>query len=157
MHVLNPGISDHSPMLLKDLSTVPGSKGRLFKFLNYVAKEATFLEVVRDNWKLPVRGTSMFCLWKKLLRRQPNFRGLNKKYNGVASRITKTKAKLDSVQSQLAMDSFNTMLLHKEKECRELLLLLQQTKEEILAQRAKVEWLQLGDGNNSYFSCFGKG
>lgn len=120
-------------------------------FLNYIVKEDNFLTIVRHSWSLPIRGCAMFCLWQKLKRLQPNLRPLQKKYSDLAVRIKTTRTRLDDVQEKLIADQGNSALILEAKQCSDALLELQQMEEEILAQKAKIEWLQLGDANNAYF------
>lgn len=81
VHVLHPGVLDHSPLLLADATPFVVPRGQSFKFLNYIVKEGSFLEVANDSWYLPIAGTAMYCLWQKLRRLQPSLRKLNKKYS----------------------------------------------------------------------------
>lgn len=47
--VMNPGISDHSPLLLKyNLNMQRG--GRPFKFFNYVPEHQDFMKIVKEGW-----------------------------------------------------------------------------------------------------------
>lgn len=46
---LNPGISDHSPLLLK-CSAPQGQCGRPFKFFNYIADHDEFGTLITDTW-----------------------------------------------------------------------------------------------------------
>lgn len=83
MQVLNPGVSDHSPLLLRDVLPTTGPQSMLFKFVNYIVKEQNFLSVVQHSWSQPIQGTAMFCLWKKLLRLQPDLRLISRKYGDI--------------------------------------------------------------------------
>ncbi|XP_019429404.1 PREDICTED: uncharacterized protein LOC109337009 [Lupinus angustifolius] len=54
-------------------------------------------------------------------------------------------------QTQLQNDQFNSNLLMEVKTCTENLLDLHKTEEEVMKQKSKINWLQLGDGNNAFF------
>lgn len=150
--MLSPGISDHSPLLVKDCTHSMGApRSRLFKFMNYIVKEASFLTTVQQSWSAPVVGTAMFCLWKKLQRLQPNLRTLQRKYTDLDRQIEIVRTQLTDLQAQLTGDRFNGGLILEVKSCIEKLMDLLQTEEEILAQKAKIDWITLGDGNNTYF------
>ena len=48
---MNPGLSDHSPLLFQCHHRVH-TKGKPFNFFNYMAEHGGFLQVVRDQWQL---------------------------------------------------------------------------------------------------------
>lgn len=62
---LNPGISDHTPLMITCTSNkAPG--GRPFRFFNYMANHSKFQAIVADQWATIVQGTAMFSVWQKL-------------------------------------------------------------------------------------------
>lgn len=62
--VLNPILSDHSPMLI---TSIAGAK-HPFKFFNAQAREKDFFATVRTAWTKEVKGTPMFRVVKKLVQ-----------------------------------------------------------------------------------------
>ncbi|XP_056685650.1 uncharacterized protein [Spinacia oleracea] len=58
---LNPGLSDHSPLVLT-CKMEDHSKGRPFRLFNYMADHPSFNQVVQDGWKVNIQGTAMHQL-----------------------------------------------------------------------------------------------
>ncbi|CAI8595559.1 unnamed protein product [Vicia faba] len=46
---------------------------------------------------------------------------------------------------------FDTGALNQVKTCTDTIMNISQLEEDMLKQKAKLDWLNLGDGNNSYF------
>lgn len=62
---LNPGLSDHSPLLMSyNMNMQKG--GRPFNFFNYMANHQDFNKVVQEGWGKKVHGTALFQVWQKL-------------------------------------------------------------------------------------------
>lgn len=118
-----------------------------------MVKESIFFYIVQYSWAPPVRGTTMYGIWHKLKRLKYGVRTLSKKYSDISSRVVDGRSKLGQVQTLFVNDGFNSKSITDAKLLNEEMLSLQQVEEEILAQKAKLEWLQLGDGNNSYFNA----
>lgn len=67
LHILPCRVSDHKPIMLemldhKDLGPIH------FRFSPLWVKDHEFLNMVKDSWKLPVKG-SPFFIWEEKLRR----------------------------------------------------------------------------------------
>ncbi|XP_071727247.1 uncharacterized protein [Rutidosis leptorrhynchoides] len=131
-------ISDHCPMVLK----VPHRseiKSKPFKFSNYVVLHDEFKSTVENGWEKEVEGHMMF--------RMGNIHKL----------VQKDRKEMDEVQSEL--DKFPDSIEHNERESAKLnefnMTLLEEEK--FLKQKAKVEWLRVGDSNSSYFHKVVKG
>ncbi|XP_056683679.1 uncharacterized protein [Spinacia oleracea] len=76
---LNPGISDHSPLLL-DCNIAHHQGSRPFKFFNYMASHERFRQVVQEGWDTPVVGTAMFQVWQKLKAVKKGLKHLHHKH-----------------------------------------------------------------------------
>ena len=66
--VLHPGLSDHCP-LVTNLNVRPDPGRRKyypFKFFNFWADHPSFLEIVKEAWKVDVYGKPMYRLSRKL-------------------------------------------------------------------------------------------
>ena len=66
--VLNPGLSDHCPLIVNlNNSDVMRSRRRCpFKFFNFWADHPSFLDMVKDAWDIDVYGNPMYRLTRKL-------------------------------------------------------------------------------------------
>ncbi|XP_058755140.1 uncharacterized protein LOC131628305 [Vicia villosa] len=67
------------------------------------------------------------------------------------------REQLKQAETLLATNLTNTHYVAEVKRCKEEILKTMEAEEQILSQRAKVSWLKLGDGNNSYFHAIIKG
>lgn len=95
----------------------------------------------------------MYGIWHKLKSLKYGVRTLSKKYSDISSRVVEGRSKLGQVLTLLVNGGFHSKSITDAKILNEKMLSLQQVEEEILTQKAKLEWLQLGDGNNSYFNA----
>ena len=66
--VLNPGLSDHCPLLVNFSNSVDTRPERrsLFKFFNFWADHPAFFALVKDAWDIDVYGAPMYRLTRKL-------------------------------------------------------------------------------------------
>lgn len=61
-----------------------------------------------------------------------------------------TMKELAEIQKKLSIRKFDSRLIEIEKEKRVELSTWRKVEKKILVQKAKLNWLRLGDGNNSY-------
>ncbi|XP_056688114.1 uncharacterized protein [Spinacia oleracea] len=114
---MNPGISDHSPLVLS-CSINMKNGGRPFKFFNYMAGQDDFLEVVQKGWNTNASGTPMFTLWQKMKAVKGGLKALHHRYFArLKEKIDLIRQELDVVQSQLANSYTDSHLQDREKEC----------------------------------------
>lgn len=64
-HFLNPGLSDHCP-LLYDLGQDSAGSHRPFRFFNSVVEHEQFYDRVKEAWQQDIQGTAMYKVWEKL-------------------------------------------------------------------------------------------
>lgn len=69
----------------------------------------------------------------------------------MAGRIVAARAELEKAQQELGGNIFDRCLIEKEVEKKSELRKWLEVEEKIMAQKAKINWLNLGDGNNKYF------
>ncbi|CAI8610538.1 unnamed protein product [Vicia faba] len=74
--ILPPSVSDHALLYLSN--HVPPRHVHRFQFINCIMWAEGYKDVVKSCWDLPLEGSTMFVLWKKLRRLQPVLRKLNK-------------------------------------------------------------------------------
>ncbi|XP_058755938.1 uncharacterized protein LOC131629159 [Vicia villosa] len=108
-------------------------------------------EAVRDNWNVPLTGRAMYVVWEKLKRLKPLMRKLNKLLTTLKQDIVKSRDELACAHHDVNDDPLDKCKVQRMQECTEKVIALNELEEKILKQRSKIEWLKLGDGNNSYF------
>ncbi|GKA61771.1 hypothetical protein Tco_0761290 [Tanacetum coccineum] len=128
------GISDHSPAILR-IPLKAKFSPKPFKFANVVTTFPRFKEIVNEGWSAQISGFYMFCVVKKL----------------------KLRIEMERVQADLDVDPFNQDLRDEEvayvRAFTDALIM----EESFLKQKAKVEWLKVGDSNSAYFHKSVKG
>ncbi|XP_071719190.1 uncharacterized protein [Rutidosis leptorrhynchoides] len=121
-------ISDHSSAILK----IPSSfvaRAKPFKFSNFIVYKEGFDDIVLRGWKRALVGHTMFQLRIELDNAQ----------SFLDSNPYSVNAREDHY---LLLQAFNDAILDVER---------------FLQQKAKIEWLRVGDSNTSYFHKVVKG
>ncbi|CAI8599459.1 unnamed protein product [Vicia faba] len=148
--VKEPGISDHGVLWLQD--KVPKKvKKYEFKFQNLVIEMDGYKERVQQSWGLHEQGTKQYVVWQKLLRLQKVIKSCSKPIIGLSRQIEEAMRNLSKAQENLMRNRFNTKEIDTMKQRMAEINKLQTWEEKALSQRAKINWLRLGDGNNNYF------
>ncbi|XP_021861226.2 uncharacterized protein [Spinacia oleracea] len=112
---VNPGLSDHSPLVMTCSSSSVGG-GRPFKFFDYMAEHDKFLDSVKKGWEMNCHGTLMFKLWSRLKQVKQELKALHhQEFARIEERIYKVREGLKEVQSQLATDHLDVDLHEAEK------------------------------------------
>jgi hypothetical protein len=70
---------------------------------------------------------------------------------GIDITLEKARNELKLANTNLLSDRMNPLHIQHVKECTEEVIKWCDLEEQMLQQRAKIEWLRLGDGNNKYF------
>ncbi|PNY02575.1 hypothetical protein L195_g025887 [Trifolium pratense] len=94
---------------------------------------------------------TLFVLWRKLLRLQPVIRKLSRPVTSINITLEKARENLRQAHSRLLQDRMNPLNIIAVKEYTEEVIKWSDMEEQMLQQKAKIEWLRLGDGNNKYF------
>ncbi|XP_056688055.1 uncharacterized protein [Spinacia oleracea] len=148
---LNPGISDHFPLLL-DCNIAHHQGSRPFKFFNYMASHKCFRQVVQEGWDTPVVGTAMFQVWQKLKAVKKGLKQLHhKEFARLEERIDCVRGELDDTQSQLAHSPSDVGLQEKERGHIMQLKKFLKVQECAWKQKSRIQWLQTGDSNSKFF------
>ncbi|GJR10704.1 hypothetical protein Tco_0793356 [Tanacetum coccineum] len=119
-------ISDHSLAVLK-IPMVNKMKPRTFKFANILVNHTGFKRLVQENWSSNVSGFRMFQVVSKLKNPKRPFQKLLFDHGNLHSNVKK---------EAVYVQAYNDALILKER---------------FLKQKAKIEWLQVGDTNFAYF------
>lgn len=98
----------------------------------------------------------MKAAWEKLNNHKPYFKKLSSEhFKEITEKINITRDQLNMTQQQMK-HQYSDALATKEKT---LLLKLEQwsiIEESIIRQKARVNWIKLGDANTKYFSASSK-
>ncbi|KAL5137396.1 Transposon TX1 uncharacterized protein [Glycine soja] len=154
--VLDPNILDHSPIKI-GLQIQKPRRVYLFRFINCISKDPSFMQLVASSWHVESRGTSMEKLWYKLKRLQIVLRPLSRQFTNMQNQIQQVRQELHQCLALLSFKRLAKILLkHKHLDNEGKLELLHMMSnvieaEDILMQKSKVNWLKLGDNNNAYF------
>ncbi|XP_056697775.1 uncharacterized protein [Spinacia oleracea] len=146
------GISDHSPLVMS-CNIRLGGGSRPFKFFNYMADHALFLDVVKKVWDVSCpRSGSMFKVWTKLKAVKQGWKELHHKdFAKLDERIEGLRADLGQIQTQLAACPTDSNVQQSERECSETLKKFLHIQESAYRQKARIQWLQVGDSNSKFF------
>nr|GEY46943.1 hypothetical protein [Tanacetum cinerariifolium] len=143
-------ISDHSPSVL-NIPELPITKPRPFKFFNFVAHKPKFLEVVANHWSSNVAGQHMYQLKTKLKCMKKHMRKLVHDHGNLHERVDKLRVELDEIQKALDKSPSNFDLRDEEAMYVNAFNEAKLDEERFLKQKAKIDWLDVGDSNSAYF------
>ncbi|GJV05507.1 hypothetical protein Tco_1343163 [Tanacetum coccineum] len=116
-------ILDHFPNVLR-VPMISVTKPRPLKFSNFLVHNTRFKEIIMDGWQVLVSGFWMFKVVKRLKLLKKPLRKLLYDHGNIHN-------------TEVAyLQAFNDALFMQER---------------FLMQKAKVEWLQLGNENTAYF------
>lgn len=148
---LPQGTSDHSPMILTRYNLSLSGR-RPLKFYNAWVEHPDFFKVVRESWNSSVAGNPMLIFTTKLKRLKKCLREWSKdNFSDLKGQILKAKEKLVRVQGQIQTDPLNSDLAREERTTLEEYARLSRAQESNFRQKARINWLQLGDNNSKCF------
>ncbi|XP_038716583.1 uncharacterized protein LOC120009920 [Tripterygium wilfordii] len=152
VHFPPPGaFSDHSPATVQ-LGAMQLQGKRAFKFYNMWTAHKQFLELVGANWHLPVYGSIMFTLCKRLKHLKGHLKTLNRlHFSHISERVLRAAADLESHQIILQNDKDNPQLVLQEKHLRPKLINLKAAENMFFSQKLKSTFLKECDKGSSFF------
>ncbi|GKD28037.1 hypothetical protein Tco_1234251 [Tanacetum coccineum] len=143
-------ISDHAPAVLK-IPMVSNIKPKTFKFSNVLVHNVRFKDLVKEERSTPFSGFHMYQVVKKLKHLKKPLRKLLYDQGNLHQNVKRLRAELDHVQLDLDKYPFNHVLREEEtvyvNDFNDALMM----EERFLKQKAKIEWLRVGDSNSAYF------
>ncbi|GJX41721.1 putative RNA-directed DNA polymerase [Tanacetum coccineum] len=143
-------ISDHSPAVLK-IPTLCTNKPKPFKFFNFLTYKSKFNDIVAEQWLMSVDGYSMYRVVTKMKALKKPLRKLLQSHGNLHDRVNSLRTELDEVQKALDRNPLDTNLRDEEAAYVNAFNEAKIDEERFLKQKAKIEWLDVGDSNSSYF------
>ncbi|KAJ6983820.1 hypothetical protein NC653_026591 [Populus alba x Populus x berolinensis] len=144
-------ISDHSAIILSP-QRPNQHRHNSFKFLNIWADRGDFLDIVASSWQLPSTGNPMYQLTTKLRRLKTVLRQLHLHHtSSITHRVAKAKTNWEAAQFYLDQHPTSSTAQSTEREMVAQYMQLCKDEESYFKQKSRVQWLQLGDRNTSFF------
>ncbi|XP_019254004.1 PREDICTED: uncharacterized protein LOC109232713 [Nicotiana attenuata] len=147
---LNPGVSDHSPMIMRC-----GEKRRMypkpFKFFVNVMEHPEFHARLKKVWGQNKDMNAMLKVSKKLQDLKHELKDLNHYMASYQQRLNQSRQKLEIVQANINVQPFCQSLFDQEKEILAELDRWNNIEEQVLRQKSRANWILCGDSNSKYF------
>jgi hypothetical protein len=110
------------------------------------------LDWVAEGWNIHVEGFSMYTLYTRLKAVKRILKAKNVEvFAGLWQRVLKVKNDLNWAQASFVASHGNADCLKHENEFLHAYISLSLADENFMKQKARNIWLNLGDGNNSFF------
>ncbi|KAF7849562.1 hypothetical protein BT93_L0631 [Corymbia citriodora subsp. variegata] len=129
---LPPGISNHTPMLVRILAN--RTRKKPFKFFNFWMTHLDFSSMVSQAWEHQSSGTPMYNLCTKLKLLKGKLKQLNKE-----------------LYSDISMRSANSALVEFEMAQTREYYVLRSLEESFFKQKSRIRWLKEGNQNIRFF------
>lgn len=143
-------VSEYSPMFLSFKQVQPHIKVP-FIFFNVWADHNKFYDIVKAAWKKNFTSNKLDNIWAKLKAPKLEFKHLNNEYfRNTTQNIEKARLDLARVQRQM-QTRYSDQLLTQEKCILQNLEKWSLVEENIMRQKSRAIWIQLGDSNTKYF------
>ncbi|XP_074266955.1 uncharacterized protein LOC141590250 [Silene latifolia] len=147
---LPEGMFDHTPCLINSSTQV--QQIRSFKYYNKWGTAKDFLPIIKRCWSQGIPGSPMLRLAKNLKFLKPSLKALNREnYSDIEQSTALVQKRVAVLQELIGKDSSNMALISEEAEATKSLRELSEARDSFMAQKAKIQWLQQGDTNSSYF------
>ncbi|XP_062094362.1 uncharacterized protein LOC133800420 [Humulus lupulus] len=148
---LSEGIFDHSPGLLSIYPTTHDSH-KPFRYFNYWSFLAEFTDIVQKGWSELVEGHPMYRIIKKLKMLKQGLRRLHQKGKGdLGLQDSEAYKNLIDIQETLREHPHNGELISQEIQARMNYTEIHKQYLLFLRQKAKANWIALGDDNTKLF------
>ncbi|GJU23286.1 hypothetical protein Tco_1156628 [Tanacetum coccineum] len=142
--------SDHAPAVL-NIPNLPFSKPKPFKFFNFLVHKKQYRDIVSNAWNVASEGHMMYQIVTKLKTIKKPFRKLLHDQGNLNDRVNKLRIELDEVQKAFDLNPNDLSLKDEEAVYVQAFNEAKLDEERFLKQKAKIEWLDVGDTNSAYF------
>ncbi|GJR66978.1 hypothetical protein Tco_0013043 [Tanacetum coccineum] len=122
-----------------------------YRISDHTPSVCVFLEVLNTHWNISVAGHSMFQVTQKLKILKKPLRKLMHDQGNLHDKVNRLRFELDEVQKALDGDPSNSSLRDEEAVYVQAFNEAKIDEDRFLRQKAKIEWLEGGDSNTSYF------
>lgn len=147
---LAPGVSDHTPILIRIDPHVLRRKP--FKIFNFWTTHPDYHHIVAQIWNSQSIGTPMFDLCRRLKNLKIQLKALNRQaFSDISRRTGKVRGDLKAVQDALVLDPTNVELSNRERILLQTFSTLRLNEESFYCQKSRIRWLKEGDLNMSFF------
>lgn len=148
---MNPGVSDHTPMVLSLYDN--NNRGPMpFKFFNYWVYEKDFNKIVENVWNTQVFGNPMFKLVHKLkILKQELTAWRKNNFNTASSNVEQARQRMCTAQQVILRPPVSDIAVQAEKFAVKEYACAARNEEAEAKQKARSMSFALGDQNTSYF------
>ncbi|XP_017228656.1 uncharacterized protein LOC108203954 [Daucus carota subsp. sativus] len=143
------GLSDHSPALTS-LGIATKKLIKPFQVFQHVLEHKDFLSTVQNAWNVDVHGDPWFVLTSKIRRVKLALKNLNSSCGDLHAAVIQARASLSHFQENLPERPAFDLFAAEGVLCSNLHNALA-VEETFLKQKSRINWLNLGDGNNEFF------
>ncbi|XP_063942672.1 uncharacterized protein LOC135150335 [Daucus carota subsp. sativus] len=148
-HFPSRGLSDHCPAITYLGISAP-KVFKPFQIFQHVIQHSDFLSTVEEAWNIVTHGEPWYVLSTKIKRVKAGLKRLHNSCGNLHEAVIQARHALTSFQEGMSFSAPPDVFKTKESLCLDLQRALS-AEEIFLKQKSRVQWLELGDGNNSFF------
>ncbi|GKE03761.1 RNA-directed DNA polymerase, eukaryota, reverse transcriptase zinc-binding domain protein, partial [Tanacetum coccineum] len=120
-------------------------------------KSGVMKKIDRDKWNIHIDGCRMYKVVKKLKCLKLHMKAISWSYGNLHEKVIEWREKLIAAQKDIDKDPHNARLKKLETEILKEYITAKNDEDNLLAQKAKIDWLCDGDKNSKYFHNVIKG
>ncbi|XP_057426415.1 uncharacterized protein LOC130719827 [Lotus japonicus] len=150
-YVLKRSVSDHCPLVLKQVEANWGPKP--FRILNVWMDNPLFVKMVGENWnEFEVQGWGAYVLKEKLKKLKDEIKlWVKKNFKDIREEIKRTVDEINMIDMEDENGGVSDKDLIRRKELTAEFWRLSKLNESVLWQKSRCRWVKDGDRNSKYF------